>query len=220
MQYNKFIVCLCVLTLFLVFPLCSVQAGVVSVNFNMMYGTPSGTPALPAPWLNATFTDVSSGVVDMKITAVDLAAGEKIGDVCFNVNPPFDPANLLFSAPTVTGGTVGILSLTKGEDVFAADGDGYFDIHLAFDTTTAGAFSNGEAVDYTITLAGLTANSFIALSTPHGGFGPFYAAAHIQGLGTLQDKSAWVTTLEPPTVPEPTTIGLLGLGALALRRRK
>jgi uncharacterized protein (TIGR03382 family) len=60
----------------------------------------------------------------------------------------------------------------------------------------------------------LVATDFQFLSAPAGGHGPFYVAAHVQGIGAEGDDSGWVTT------PEPTTFTLAALAALALLRRR
>jgi hypothetical protein len=63
----------------------------------------------------------------------------------------------------------------------------------------------------------LTASSFNFLSAPDGGHGPFYTAAHVQGIGIDGNFSGWVTVPEPATWALVTTGGA-GL-ALAARRR-
>ena len=81
-------------------------------------------------------------------------------------------------------------------------------------------FGETVAVDgdtYTITgIPSLNAHSFEFLST--GGAGadlPF--AAHVQGIGTSANQSAWVTV-----TPEPATLsaGMAAAGLAGLRRRR
>jgi hypothetical protein len=195
----------------------STQAGMVSFNMGAMFSW-TGTPTYAPPWLNAKFVDVSPGQVELTISAIGLGLGEKIDGVYLNLDPVLNPFQLAFSAPTKTGTFANPIishgTSSKPYDQYKADGDGKYDILIAFDTTTAGAFNGGEAVKYTITLASLTANSFDFLSKPAGGNGPFVTAAHILDTGGVSGTSAWVTT------PEPATICILGLGALSLLRRR
>jgi hypothetical protein len=169
-------------------------------------------PTNPPPWLNATFDDGgSAGTVDLTITALGLVGDEKVKGVYFNLDPALDPTQLVFSAPIKTG-QFEDPGINLGIDGYKADGDGYYDILIEFNPDGANeAFNGGEAVEYTITLASLTANSFDFISAPDGGEGEYVTAAHLQSLDTTGD-SAWVTT------PEPATVCLLGLGALSLIR--
>ncbi len=223
MKYNWFVVYFCGLVLFLVFPLVSAEAAIVPLDFGNIFSN-TGTPANPPPWLKASFADVSPGVVELTISAVGLFDGEKIGEVYFNLDPALNPFQLMFSDPVKTGSfsnpTITHGTSSKPYDQYKADGDGKYDILIAFDTTTAGAFSNGESVKYTITLESLTANSFDFLSTSTGGSGPYLAASHIQDTSGITGNSAWVYAVHGNQIPEPATIGLLGLGVLALRKKK
>jgi hypothetical protein len=184
----------------------------------------SGTtaPAGSTPWLNATFDDGgAAGTVTLTLSATNLTGGEFVGDWYFNLDPALDSSSLLFSAPTKVG-SFGDPGIGKATDAYQADGDGKYDIEFAFAMGGAGVrFGAGESATYTITgISTLTANSFKFLSSPAGGHGPYYTAAHVQGIaiegGTT---SAWVT------VPEPSSFvlavaGILGLAFMGRRASK
>lgn len=95
---NRLIVCLCVL--FLVSPLGSVQAALVSLDTGVIFSG-EGVPTKPAPCLNATFDDGGSiGSVDLTITAPGLTGVEKIKEVHFSLSPALNPDQQVFSVPT------------------------------------------------------------------------------------------------------------------------
>ncbi|MHC4265482.1 MAG: PEP-CTERM sorting domain-containing protein [Planctomycetota bacterium] len=192
-----------------------VSATVVSFDMTVIFEGP-GVPTNPSPWVNATFNDGgSAGTVDLTISAPGLAGNpEKISGLYFNLDPALDPTQLLFSAPTLISGAFKDPVISLGVDSFKADGDGFFDILLDFDPDgPALAFNGGDVVQYTITLASLTADSFCLPSTPDEGVGEYCAAAHLLSLGVAQD-SAWVAT------PEPATILLIGLGGIFVMRKR
>ncbi|MHC4132834.1 MAG: PEP-CTERM sorting domain-containing protein [Planctomycetota bacterium] len=195
--------------------ICSVPTSATIVSFDMdtIFEGP-GVPANPPPWMNITFDDGGTdGTVDLTISAPGLDGNnEKVSAVYINLDAALDPTQLVFSTPSKTGSFDDpVISL--GVDAFHADGDGLYDILFDFhnDGLTR-AFNGLESVQYTITLDSLTANSFDFTSSPDGGVGEYYAAAHILGLGETED-SAWIT-------PEPTTITLLGLGSLVFLRKR
>jgi len=199
-----------------------VSAAIVSFDMSVIFGDDGGVPTNPSPWLNATFDDGETpGTVTLTVTVLNLVGPEKVGGVYFNLDPVFDQDDLdamAFSAPSKTGSGdspwFNDPGISKVIDGYKADGDGYFDILIDFhDDGPSKAFTAGDAVEYTITLASLTANSFDFPSAVSGGQGVYNAAAHLKGLGEFEE-SAWVTT------PEPATICLLGIGGLLLRRKR
>jgi hypothetical protein len=147
------------------------------------------------------------------------------GGLFFNLNPNYNPANLSLSLGAASGGTRPMVSL--GTDMFKADGDGKYDIQIDF---AGNNFVAGDSITYTITDPGLahplSAADFAYLSKPAGGSGPFYAAAHVQGLSG--GNSTWIEPGGGPmaivtAAPEPRSIayGLLALalGGLLIARR-
>ena len=178
-------------------------------------------PTNPPPWVNATFDDGgTAGTVDLTISALGLDGNnEKIAGVYFNLDPvAFDQADLdaMLFEDLIKTGDLADPDISKIINGFKADGDGFFDILIDLDQDGWElAFNGGDAIQYTIVLDSLTANSFDFLSAPDGaGTGLYKSTAHLLSLGTTGD-SAWVTT------PEPATIILLVIGGLAvfIRRR-
>jgi PEP-CTERM motif len=190
----------------------------------------SGTPpAGPAPWITATIQTVTPGTVQFTIANNGLLSSEFVSGFYLNLNTNFNPLNLSISyissagsflIPSVASGTIEL-----GTDSFKADGDGKYDLLFDFSTVSGSTFGAGESITYQISgISGLVADDFVYLSAPNGGHGPFYAAAHVQGIGPTGGLSGWVEPslgAQPFLVPEPSSSVLvaLGLGFLGFVRR-
>jgi hypothetical protein len=189
------------------------------------------SPAGSSPWINASFQDVSGGVLltvnNLGLTSSEFLQGNGSGangGIFFNLNPNDNPTSLTFSlvSQSANFGTY----INTGENAFKADGDGKYDI--VFDFTTH-SFAGGASFSYLISgIAGLTASDFAYLSAPAGGSGPFYAAAHIMGLPPDASNSTWIEPGNGPAsllpVPEPSSFALIagsfGLWGLTCRWHK
>lgn len=206
----------------------SASAAVVQFNFDNEFSG-GQIPAGATPWLTATFDDGgSAGSVQLTLDS-GLVANEFYSGIYFNLDPALDASALGFAYDGASTGPAA--SVSTGTDAFQADGDGLYDILFSFPTSNAGdRFGAGESVTYSITGAGLTADDFAFFSAPRGGKGPFFAAAHVQGIGVEfcsdQDAAAggcgsgWIA----PPVPVPAAVwlfasGLLGLVGVARRKR-
>jgi hypothetical protein len=173
----------------------------------------SGTgPSDPVPWGSATFQDYGVNQVLLTIDNTGLTGTEFYSGIYFNLDPALDPANLVFSAPT-KGGTFDTPTIDLSANGFKSDGDGYFDIELAFDTSGSDShrFGVGNSISYVITILGsfpLSAPSFDYVSWDGGGAGDYNAAGHLQGVPAGGGSvSAWVGP-----IPEPGSAALLFLG--------
>ena len=191
-------------------------AAEVIYNFDNVFSGVT-VPSNP-PWMTETFNDVSPGVVSLTISNTDLTGGEFIGGVYINIDPQDNVNSLHFSLVSQRGSFTDP-TVNLGEDKFKADGDGYYDILLSFGTANGTTFGPGNSITYTLSgFTGLNALDFAYISTSSGGHGPFYSAAHVQGVGA---NSAWINPSQLVTiVPEPApaaVFGFLGCFAFVLR---
>jgi hypothetical protein len=181
----------------------------------------SGTPpaATNQVWMEATFSDVSSGIVQLTVSNLNLTGAENVDQLYLNLNPSLDATKLSFTYLS-SSGSFDLPSISEGTNSYKADGDGLYDILLNFthNSDDQHQFTQGESFTYTITgIPTLTAADFGYLSFPAGGAGPFYAAAHVQRIGN-GSFSGWISAdvVTPITpVPEPSAASLLGI-ALSL----
>lgn len=178
-------------------------------------------PEGPIPWMVATFDDDDDqGSVDLRLEATNLVDNEFAFEWLFNLDPDLESELTSLVFTEVEGSRIGEFLgpwIYTSADAFQADGDGLFDIQFAFSTHFAASrrFGAGEAVEYTITgIPTLTAASFDFPSAMGGEEGVYPTAAHVGGIGPDDDLSGWIS------VPDPATLSILGIGGLALFRRK
>jgi hypothetical protein len=191
----------------------SAEADVLTFDLSIEFSgafPPEDSP----PWLTATFDDGgSAGSVDLTLQTTNLTDAEFVHEWTFNLDPSLDPTDLVFSAPVKTG-AFDDPTISTAVDNFKADGDGYFDIELAFSQqngSSAHRFGVGDGVQYTITgISTLTVHSFNFGSAPGGGAGEYPTAAHVGGIGVDDEDSGWIAT------PEPAAIVLLSMAGVGL----
>lgn len=214
------------LILFAVFGVFSYPAhSDVTFNYNTVFSgdTPQGT----SPWLTATFADTGTNEVTLTLNVSNLVPDEFVSDFDFNLDPNMQAMNLSFN--NTSGVVASSMNLTTNGS--KADGDGLYDVEFLFPTSSgdrlgAGATAAGSTSVYTITGSGLSASSFNFLSCQKpdcqaaGDLGPFYAAAHIQGIPGAD--SGWVAPVA--AIPEPADAAMLAAGlalmAFLARRRR
>ncbi len=187
-------------------------ATIINLDYVFDGATPGGT----APWLTATFTDVTGGV-QLEMTATSLVGVEKVSKWLFNI----DTIAVSDLVLTFQGGPVPAPAQILSGPALKADGDGTYDFGFDFAPSAPSQFSTGTVVYLITGPSTLDETDFFAFSVG-GEKGAFLSAAHVQGI-TTTGPSGWIG--DTGNVPEPTSmvlfgagIGLIGLGA-ALRRR-
>jgi hypothetical protein len=176
--------------------------------------SPEGT----SPWLTTSFSDVSPGVVQLTISAAGMTTAEDVGSLLLNFNPAENPGKLSFAYVSSIG-SFAHPTISTGENKFKANGDGKYDIDLAFSQKNGKIFTTGDSITFDITSStygtGLNAQDFDYLSQPSaGGAGPFLAALQLDCTSSSTTEWAAPTGLTP--VPEPGTISLFVAGGALL----
>lgn len=197
----------------------------IEYQFNNAF---SGTPPTGnGPWIDAYFIDVAPGVVDLTVTNVNFSSTEFIqgmgnganGGLFFNLLTNLNVSNLgftLVSGPNDYGTSISTEENVTSGSGFMADGDGLYNIKFDFGMSHNFAADSSFTYALTLTNGTLTASDFEQLSQPAGGAGPFYAAAHVMGIGSggsgsgFVDPSGGYTTLPTPE-PAPTALVATGL---------
>lgn len=197
-----------------------VAALTLSYDLNYEFSGASA-PSGPTPWVTITIDDSFGGPNDVRVTIsnVNITGVEFVSEVSLNLDPTLDPTQLSFSA--VNTSAVASVGFNTGVDAFQADGDGKFDILLSL-PPPPGAFSAkftaGESIVFDLSYtAPISAASFDFFSAPGGGAGSYHAAAHVQGIGEDGEESGWIGDGD---AVEPSLLGLLALGGLALLGRR
>jgi hypothetical protein len=177
--------------------------------------------------IKVTISDIAGGV-DVVIQNNLVDSGAYLEQIFFNTTaaplagPPQGSCLLCASINNVAP------AFSFGSDAFQADGDGLYDIWINFGNAAGNRLTPGESVKFQIlsSTVGFNETSFVTLSAPAGGHGPFQTAAHIGSLPN--DGSDWIAGstgfVDPRQIPEPAmlllmTSGLLGLRRLVQRRR-
>lgn len=179
------------------------------VTVNLITSLNGDKPIGGPNYLTALFQDVSPGNVRLTVSN--------------NMRNDHFVPNLLFNVETATpltfvyvGGQIA-QAVEQSSNAFNGGSSvkgGNFDIQFTYATSNSGGqrFSGGETSTYNISGTGLKAANFLSLSV-NGGYA---AAARVQGIG---NGSGSVGAPGQP-VPEPATLAALGLGGLALLRRR
>jgi hypothetical protein len=201
-------------------------ASAASFTFNLSTVYDGATPTGPAPYLTATFADVSPNVVELTFNAGNLLGTEYVTEWDFNLDPAINPISLVGNVAHTGGLAASSIDFRNANNEFKAGPSDFYDIEFIFPKANSGDRLGIQVIQsiYQFTLPGLTAASFNFIA--QGGNGPdYYSAAHVQGIGP---NSSWIASgpgvefddEQPSPVPEPGSFALLGIGGIGLIARR
>lgn len=194
-------------------------ADTVTFNLNTKFDLDNPGPSVTGP--TAVFTDIGANEVQLTLSFANSDTSLKAFEWYFNFT-----GNLSTLAIEHDSGLNAVTSGIKSNE-FKADGDGFFDILLGFDSGDSNAFNPGDTATFTFSGTSMTAHSFNAPSAPGGGNGTWNAAVHVGGFTTPRNYSVWQGDNAPnvvvTAVPLPAAVwggmALMGIvGANQIRR--
>ena len=197
----------------------------------------AGAPASASvifTFTGADFSDTTDNTGgNVKVTITDIAGGVELAIQNNLVDPGAYPGAFYFNttfAPLtnpagscVSCGSIGAPTFSFGSNAFKADGDGKYDILIDMDNAPPGdRLEPGESATLRILAdnAGFNAASFLSMSLPDGGHGPFQAAMHLQSLP--QGGSDWLSAegnVVITSAPEPGSMLLFATALIGGARR-
>ncbi|MDD2942518.1 MAG: PEP-CTERM sorting domain-containing protein [bacterium] len=197
-----------------------VSATTVTFNLDTEFSgatSPSGV----APWASVEISDLTPTSVAVTFDTFGLTASEFVSSLALNLTPSLDLGTLVLSSFSSTSS---LPTYELQHDSYKMDGDGYYDLKFSWSTSQGSRFTAGSVFSFVIT--GLQSGDFLYYDQG-GSKGDYYAAAHVQGIGTSASLSGWIGasqyTETSNAVPEPATLSLLGLsllGATLAKKRK
>lgn len=163
------------------------------------------TPIGPAPWGRLSLTDSAPNQVTLTLANLMTASsGQFISRLLLN-------AQSLPSDLTMVSRDSKVQSLSWGTNAY--NNAGYtFDLKFVFPTSNNSGerLAGGESATLTLRGTGLSARSLVSLS--NGPDGSVTGMIHIQNIAGESGKVA--------AVPEPASLAALGLGVVALARKR
>lgn len=164
----------------------------------------------PNTFASATFKTFSTNNVTLTMKVLPgLDSGAYVNEWAFNLN-----SSTTSLTPTFVGGTAAETIKFGNNSVknFGGNAGGDFDLLFSFDTRNPGQLAVNGTSTYSLTGTGLTESSFSAVNDKG-----LYSAVKVQGYGASSEYQSGNPTghpVPPASIPEPTTIALLGMGVL------
>jgi hypothetical protein len=190
------------------------RGDIISLTKEFSGGT---NPVGDKPWIEIVATQQTPKIVNFTIDVpkqpLDPNQSEFVTEIMLNLNPNLNPSLLSI---TYVGG-IAFTSWATGTNAFKPDGDGYYDVQINYPTSNSGRLTTDTSSSFTITYddSPLSPQDFNYESVG-GAKGPYFAAAHVQGIPPGAD-SGWVGAENGlHVVPEPSTLVLILAAAFSL----